>query len=204
MINFFLLFMKKINAFFIKKIDCFCLQHYFQKKNIKCNVNDITFWGDVPHFTVEDGGTMIIGEDLVISSGKENGIDGFQSRIKVASGAILCIGRHVGLSNISLICRRQITIGDYVNIGAGCLIMDSNFHSLNWEERLDRVADQKKCLSKPIFIEDSAFIGARSIVCKGVSIGARSIIAAGSVVICDVPSDEIWGGNPARFIKKIF
>ena len=41
------------------------------------------------------------------------------------------------------------------------------------------------------------------VVNQGVTIGARSIIAAGSVVTKNVPADEIWGGNPAQFIKKI-
>lgn len=54
-----------------------------------------------------------------------------------------------------------------------------------------------------IKIEDDAFIGARSIITKGVTIGARSVVAAGSVVVCDIPSDEIWGGNPAKFIKRL-
>lgn len=37
----------------------------------------------------------------------------------------------------------------------------------------------------------------------GTIIGARSIVAAGSVVVKDIPADEIWGGNPAKFIRKI-
>ena len=56
--------------------------------------------------------------------------------------------------------------------------------------------------TSPIVIEDDVFIGANSIICKGVHIGARSIIAAGSVVVKDIPRDEVWGGNPARFIRK--
>ena len=38
---------------------------------------------------------------------------------------------------------------------------------------------------------------------KGVDIGSRSIIQSGSVVHCDVPAGEIWGGNPAKFIRKL-
>ena len=47
------------------------------------------------------------------------------------------------------------------------------------------------------------FIGANSIILKGVTIGERSIIGAGSVVTKNIPDDEIWAGNPAKFIRKI-
>ncbi|MNL65825.1 2,3,4,5-tetrahydropyridine-2,6-dicarboxylate N-acetyltransferase [compost metagenome] len=55
---------------------------------------------------------------------------------------------------------------------------------------------------EPIIIEQDVFIGANSIILKGVTIGARSIIGAGSIVTKNVPADEIWGGNPAKFIRK--
>ena len=47
------------------------------------------------------------------------------------------------------------------------------------------------------------FIGTSCIIGKGVTIGENSVIAAGSVVVKNVPSNEIWGGNPAKFIRKI-
>jgi acetyltransferase-like isoleucine patch superfamily enzyme len=47
------------------------------------------------------------------------------------------------------------------------------------------------------------FIGARCIILKGVTIGEKSIVAAGSVVTKNIPEGEVWGGNPAKFIKKI-
>ena len=52
-------------------------------------------------------------------------------------------------------------------------------------------------------IEDNVFIGANCIILKGVKIGDRSIIGAGSVVTKNVPSDQIWAGNPAKFIREI-
>ena len=55
----------------------------------------------------------------------------------------------------------------------------------------------------PIVIEDDVWIGAHSLILKGVHIGARSIIAAGSVVTSDIPSDSIAGGNPAKVIRKL-
>ena len=58
-------------------------------------------------------------------------------------------------------------------------------------------------VSKPIVIEDDVFIGANCLILKGVTIGARSIVAAGSVVTRSVPADCIVGGNPARIIRRL-
>jgi len=52
-------------------------------------------------------------------------------------------------------------------------------------------------------IEDNVFIGANCIILKGVKIGDRSIIGTDSVVTKNVPSDQIWAGNPAKFIREI-
>ena len=49
----------------------------------------------------------------------------------------------------------------------------------------------------------NVFIGANSIVLKGVSIGSGSVIAAGSVVVKDIPSGVLAGGNPAKVIKEL-
>ena len=46
-------------------------------------------------------------------------------------------------------------------------------------------------------------IETRAVILKGCTIGENSIIGASSVVTKDVPDYEIWGGNPARFIKKL-
>lgn len=86
-------------------------------------------------------------------------------------------------------------------IGAGCLITDSDHHSIDWKVRCLLGDTDKK--TAPIVIEDYVFIGARSIILKGVTIGEKSIVAAGSVVVKNIPSGEMWGGNPAKFIKKI-
>ena len=55
-------------------------------------------------------------------------------------------------------------------------------------------------LAAPIVIGDDCFIGAQAIILKGVSIGSRSVVAAGSVVVNDVPAGSIVGGNPAKKI----
>ena len=52
-------------------------------------------------------------------------------------------------------------------------------------------------------IGTNVFIGMNSLIVNAVNIGDNAVIGAGSIVNRDIPSDEIWGGNPARFIKKL-
>ena len=81
--------------------------------------------------------------------------------------------------------------------------MDSDSHSLNYIDRRDYKLDKKNKKSSEIVIEDDVLIGTRSIILKGVTIGARSIIGAGSIVTQSIPSDSIAGGNPCKVIRKI-
>ena len=148
-------------------------------------------------------GKISIGKSFVCNSHLDGVIDYGQSKIIVARNAELKIGDNSGISNVLIHCYDNIKIGNYVNIGAGTMIFDTNFHSTNWENRANRELDADNTKKAPISIGDYVFIGARCIICKGVSIGEKSIIAAGSVVICNVPSGELWGGNPAKYIRKI-
>lgn len=53
-----------------------------------------------------------------------------------------------------------------------------------------------------VTIGKRVFIGVNTVIVNSVEIGDDAVIAAGSVVTKDVPAGEIWGGNPAKFIKK--
>lgn len=64
--------------------------------------------------------------------------------------------------------------------------------------------EKKQENDKPVIIEDDVWCGANVTILKGVRIGKGAVIAAGSVVTKNVPSCEVWGGNPARFIKNRF
>lgn len=52
-------------------------------------------------------------------------------------------------------------------------------------------------------IGKNVFIGMNTIIVKAVTIGDNAVIGAGSIITCNIPSGEIWAGNPARFIKKV-
>lgn len=144
------------------------------------------------------GGKIKFGKNIIING---EGIDNVtRSQIYVLLGAVLEIGDNVGMSQVSIICKEYIKIGSYVKIGAGTMIFDTNFHSTDWNVRRDQQEDMKSARNSPVIIGDDVFIGTRFIICKGVTIGARSIIAAGSVVVKDIPADSIAGGNPCRLI----
>ncbi len=115
---------------------------------------------------------------------------------------VLHIGDDVGLSGTTISCSKAITIGNNVMIGSGCLITDNDAHPLNAEKRRN-VYNYKDVATLPVVIDDDVFIGTRSIILKGVTIGRGAVIGAGSVVTKDVPPFTIVAGNPAREIKRI-
>ena len=158
----------------------------------------------VPYIMVARGGKCNIGKNFAMNNGiKGNPIGCYQKcTIFVDREAVLTIGDNVGISQTALICTKKITIEDYVKIGGGVCIYDTDFHSLNPDIRKS-TEDLKHRKQKEVLIKENAFIGAHSIILKGVTIGKNSIVGAGSVVTKSIPDNEIWAGNPAKFIKEI-
>lgn len=148
---------------------------------------------------------ITIGNNFALLSGSMHNSIGrnMQSCIRVDDDAEIEIGNNVGMSNVSIWSKMSIKIGDNVKLGADTIILDSDMHSLDYLERRVVKTDSVNAKKSPIVIGDDVFIGARSIITKGVSIGNQSIIAAGSIVSRSIPEKEIWGGNPVVFIKKI-
>lgn len=154
------------------------------------------------HLYFETGTKVEFGNKFRFCSNYNSIDNSARGGINVYKGAQLIIGDNTGMSNTMIWCYDSISIGDFVNVGAGTMIVDTDFHSLDWKDRRDGT-DVAKKKTAPVVIKDYAFIGTRSIILKGVTIGEKSIIGAGSVVSKSVPDGEIWAGNPARFIKKI-
>lgn len=157
------------------------------------SVNSMIFDGNSEFFLSPES-TVSFGENFICRG---------NSIIRVLGKGELIVGHNSGFSNVDIRCRKKIIIGNFVNIGEGTLIRDTNSHSTNWEIRADRIKDQQDVKDADVVIGDFSFIGARCMIMKGVTIGERSIIAAGSVVIKDIPSDCIAGGNPCKVIKSL-
>lgn len=94
----------------------------------------------------------------------------------------------------------SIKIGDKVKIGGCVLMTDTDAHPIDFMARRSSNEGMK---SAPIVIEDDVWVGAHSIILKGVTIGARSIIGAGNVVTKNIPADCVAAGNPCRVIKNL-
>lgn len=147
-------------------------------------------------------GKISIGKNVTITSCREmNPIGGDVKTILFAKkNGEISIGDGTGISNAAIIAEESVKIGNNVLIGGGCKLYDNDFHSLDYAQRFMKPDIGVK--HAPITVKDGAFIGAHSIILKGVTIGERSIVGAGSVVTKSIPDGEIWAGNPARFIRK--
>lgn len=146
-------------------------------------------------------GSLRIGANVtIVSSSKFNraGIN-HPTQLAVGPGATLSIGSNTGISGAAIFCAERIDIGNHVLIGANCNLYDTDFHPLNFADR----RANKPPKTSPIIIGDDVWLGANVTVLKGVTIGARSVIAAGSVVVSDVPEDTLAGGVPAHAIKSL-
>ena len=147
-------------------------------------------------------GKIFLGNGVVINSSKKSNSLGFEhTTIEVFKNAELIIKDNVGLSNAVIRCQDKIVIEKNVLIGGGTILIDSDSHSVDWKIRVE--TPEKGIISAPITIKYNSFIGTGCVILKGVTIGEKSVIGAGSVVTKSIPAGEMWGGNPARFIKKI-
>ncbi|WOT06431.1 sugar O-acetyltransferase [Shewanella youngdeokensis] len=114
----------------------------------------------------------------------------FGKQISIGEGSFLNMG-------VLMLDGAKITIGNNVMIGPNSQLYTAS-HSTN---HLSRRRWETFC--QPIVIEDDVWIGGNVVINQGVTIGARSIVAAGAVVNTDVPADCMVGGIPARLLKML-
>ena len=148
------------------------------------------------------GARITIGDNFYLSSG--NGVNpiasNLQADVYVEPGATLTIGNNVGMSSTRLWIHESARIGNNVKIGGCVLITDTDAHPMDYMARRSSNEGTKSAL---VVIEDDVWVGAHCIILKGVTIGARSIIGAGSVVTKNIPADCVAAGNPCKVIKSL-
>jgi acetyltransferase-like isoleucine patch superfamily enzyme len=112
-------------------------------------------------------------------------------------------GGHIDVGDYCLICPGvrldsacRIEVGSNSMIAAGVYLTDADWHD---------VYDRTRIIGSyaPITLEDNVWIGDGAIVCKGVTIGANSVVGAGSVVTRDIPANVVAAGNPAAVVRPL-
>ena len=113
-------------------------------------------------------------------------------------GALLEIGaRSLVNFGCSIVATERVTIGPRCLIGPHCMIMDTGFHRVEPDVRLETPESQ------PITIGANVWLGARVVVLPGVTIGDDAVVGIGSVVTRDVPPRTVVVGNPAQVVKEL-
>jgi acetyltransferase-like isoleucine patch superfamily enzyme len=115
------------------------------------------------------------------------------SDIRVLDGAVLTLNEGFRNFGVQIICAKSITIGKGCVIAPDVVIRDRDAH---------RIQGSDHETAQSISIGEHVWIGARSLVLKGVTIGDGAIVAAGAVVTKDVPAHSIVAGVPARVIRR--
>lgn len=205
MVNLLYLLNKAIGA---GKVRFYCwyssvwVRFLFRCNNIKC-MGGVKSSG-IPLLHTSLHAHCTIGHNFTMGNWPRLNASGLSAKckIEVRGQGVLEIGNNVGMTATTIMCHRQIKIDDNVKIGVGTMIYDTDFHNLAPHARLNG-DDVRTIKTAPVTIEKNAFIGAYCIILKGVNIGENSIVGAGSVVTKDIPKNEIWAGNPAKFIKKL-
>lgn len=98
------------------------------------------------------------------------------------------IGEEVWIDNLA-----PVTIGSHVCVSQGAYLCTGNH---DWK------TTNLKLFRRPIVLKDGCWIGARSVVGPGVTIGAAAVVAIGGVALKDIPPYEVWGGNPAQYVRR--
>lgn len=112
-------------------------------------------------------------------------------------------------STTQILCVNRVEIGAYTAIAHNTIICDNNNHPISPAYRKEMrptpvghdMRMWRHSANAPIIIGENCWIGTNVRICKGVTIGDNSVIAANSVVTKDIPANCIAAGNPARIVK---
>ena len=149
-------------------------------------------------------GEIVLGDNVIFNSERDTNLVGLinPTILDTRWGGSISIGNRTGASSVVISSKSAIKIGERCKIGGNVRIFDHDFHSLDSNLRCTN-DDRNNIRSRSIEIGDDCFIGTNVIILKGTRLGARTIVAAGSVVAGVIsPPDSLVRGNPAVILKR--
>ena len=164
----------------------------------------MTFWG-IPIISCMKQGSIIIGKSSLINSKNKGYHINMYAPCKFfvdKESATIEIGENCRIHGTCIHAQKRITIGDRCLIAANTNIFDTNGHLSSVNNPRQRL--RKRDEPKEIVIGNDVWIGANTLIMKGVRIGNNVIVQAGSVIIpnSNFPDNSLIGGNPASIIKR--
>lgn len=159
----------------------------------------------LPIIAKKPGSRIILGKGITLVSNSRGNVAGINHPVILATlspDAVIHLEEGCGLSGSSLCAFKSIKIGLNSGLGANTSVYDTDFHSTDYKIRKNQVsiADAD---SKPVAISSDVWVAANTLILKGVRIGSKAIIGAGSVVTTDIPPNSLAAGNPAKVIRII-
>lgn len=127
---------------------------------------------------------------------------GKNTKISTGFNGQIKIGKNVLLDDYCYVSAHElIVVGENTQIAAFSYITDFN-HKYPLSEYIGKLSDQEGYKAKKVIIGKNVWIGTKSIILSGVTIGDNCVIGAGSVVTKSIPANCVAVGNPARVIKN--
>lgn len=125
-----------------------------------------------------------VGEGVLLSHGVRLHLREAGARIELGAGSFLNY-------RTEIVAHRRVVLGQGCLLAWDVQLLDSDSHPMDDGPQ-----------TAPIVLGDRVWVGCRATVLKGVHIGDGAVVAAGSVVVSDVPARALVGGNPARVLRE--
>lgn len=137
-------------------------------------------------------GDLVIGDrvQLVSTVAKLELVAGEGAELRIGERSLVNFGT-------SIVAYDRVSIGSRCLIGTNCMIVDTPFHDVDPDRRLDPPPPQ------PVTIGDNVWLAARVVVLPGVTIGDDAVVGIGSIVTSDIPARTLAVGSPAKVVREL-
>jgi acetyltransferase-like isoleucine patch superfamily enzyme len=143
-------------------------------------------------FKLRGPGRITIGDDVTFEG------MGDRNSLWAESGGTIAVGDRCFINGLTAFANTELGIGSDCIIG-NCWITTSDFHAVE----LDRWSASARVQMGPVSIRENVWLAHRTAVLQGVTVGAGSVVAYGTVVASDVDSGVVVAGQQLRVVRRL-